>query len=110
MDAYNANPSSMKAMIESFAKQNYNNKLCILGDMLEMGDYANQEHAKIITICQKLNLDTILVGKEFSKLTDKAFNNLTDIKKFLQQNSIKEKTILLKGSRSIKLEELVAYL
>ena len=110
MDAYNANPSSMKAMIESFAKQNYNNKLCILGDMLEMGDYANKEHAKIIAICQKLNIDTIFVGNEFSKLTNKAFNNLIDIKKFLQQNSIKDKTILLKGSRSIKLEELVAYL
>ena len=110
MDAYNANPSSMKAMIHSFAKQNYTNKLCILGDMLEMGDFANKEHAKIIKLCQKLKLDAIFVGEEFSILTNKAFKNLTDLKQFIKQNSIKNKTILLKGSRGIKLEELVSYL
>ncbi len=110
MDAYNANPSSMKAMLHSFAKQNYTNKLCILGDMLEMGDFANNEHAKIIKICQKLKLDTIFVGEEFNKLTNKAFKNLTDLKQFIKQNSIRNKTILLKGSRGIKLEDLVKYL
>ena len=41
MDAYNANPSSMEAMLDSFAKQDYQNKLCILGDMLEMGDFSD---------------------------------------------------------------------
>ena len=110
LDAYNANPSSMTAMLNSFAKQNYEDKLCILGDMLEMGDSANQEHAKIIAICKKLKLDTLFVGEAFCKLTPNSFKRLTDLKSFIKQNPIKNKTILLKGSRKIKLEEIVSYL
>jgi UDP-N-acetylmuramoyl-tripeptide--D-alanyl-D-alanine ligase len=110
MDAYNANPSSMKAMLASFAKQDYKNKLCILGDMLEMGDFSNNEHAKIIKTCQKLKLDTLFVGEEFSKLSNKAFKHLIDLKKFITQHPIKNKTILLKGSRGIGLEGLVSSL
>jgi UDP-N-acetylmuramoyl-tripeptide--D-alanyl-D-alanine ligase len=110
MDAYNANPSSMEAMLNTFANQNYKNKLCILGDMLEMGNFSNQEHARIIRICQKLKLDTIFVGICFSKLNNNAFKKLTDLKKFITEKPIKNKTILLKGSRGIKLESLVSYL
>lgn len=110
MDAYNANPSSMKAMLDSFAKQDYKNKLCILGDMLEMGNFSNEEHAKIIKNCQKLDLDTLFVGEEFSKLNNKAFKSLTDLKKFIEEHPIKNKTILLKGSRGIGLEGLVSSL
>lgn len=110
MDAYNANPSSMEAMINSFANQNYTNKLCILGDMFEMGDFSNKEHRKIIETCQKLDLETIFVGEEFSKLNKQAFKKLADLKKFIHKNPIKNKTILLKGSRGIKLETLTSFL
>jgi len=110
MDAYNANPASMEAMINSFAHQNYTNKLCILGDMFEMGDFSNKEHRKIIETCQKLDLETIFVGEEFSKLNKQAFKKLADLKKFIHKNPIKNKTILLKGSRGIKLETLTSFL
>ena len=110
LDAYNANPSSMKAMLDSFAKQEYKNKLCILGDMLEIGDFSNEEHAKIIRTCQKLKLETLFVGEEFSKLSNKAFKDRNAFEIFLKSNPIKNKTILLKGSRGISLEKLTNYL
>ena len=110
MDAYNANPSSMKAMLESFAKQDYKNKLCILGDMLELGNYSNKEHNKIIELCKKLNLDSLFVGEEFSKSSKESFKNISDLKEFIKQHPINNKKILLKGSRGIRLEKLIEYL
>ncbi len=107
MDAYNANPSSMKAMISSFDKQNYKNKLCILGDMHEMGEFSNKEHSKVLEICQNLSLEFLLVGKEFKKLNSNAFDNTSDLKKFITEHPIENKTILLKGSRGIGLEKLI---
>jgi len=107
LDAYNANPSSMKAMLDSFAKQKHKNKLCILGDMLELGDYSKEEHADIIKKCEKLELECILVGDEFGKVSTENFKNTSDLKKFIKENPIEEKTILLKGSRGICLEDLV---
>ena len=110
MDAYNANPSSMKAMIESFANQDYKNKLCILGDMLELGSYSNKEHNKILELCKRLKLESLFVGKEFSKLSEESFKNISDLKEFIKQHPIKKKRILLKGSRGIGLEKLIEYL
>ena len=75
-----------------------------------MGGFSNNEHAKIIKTCQELKLDTLFVGKEFSKLSNKAFKNLIDLKSFIKQHPIKNKTILLKGSRGIGLEGLVSSL
>ena len=110
MDAYNANPSSMSAMIKSFAKNNYKSKLVILGDMLELGKYATSEHNIILKLCQKLKLDHILVGEEFRKINNKSYKNKNDLIKFLMKKPLYNKTILLKGSRSIGLEELVSSL
>ena len=107
MDAYNANPSSMKAMLDSFAKQNYNNKLCILGDMLELGNHSNKEHDKIIELCNKLELESIFVGKEFSRSINNSFKDTAELEKFIKHNPIRNKRILLKGSRGIGLEKLV---
>ena len=110
LDAYNANPSSMSAMLNSFSKQNYDNKLCILGDMLELGEYSNLEHKSIINLCEKLKLECIYVGEEFNKVRSNAFSSRVKLEEYLQQNSIKNKTILLKGSRWIGLEKLEKYL
>ena len=110
MDAYNANPSSMKAMLISFAKQNYKNKLCILGDMLELGEHSHKEHNEVLKLCKKLALESIFVGEEFSKSTNNAFKNISALKKIIKQSPIINKTILLKGSRGISLEKLVIYL
>lgn len=110
LDAYNANPSSMLAMLNSFSKQNYDNKLCILGDMLELGEYSKLEHKSIINLCEKLELECIYVGEEFNKVSSKAFSSRVKLEEYLQKNSIKNKNILLKGSRGIGLEKLEKYL
>jgi UDP-N-acetylmuramoyl-tripeptide--D-alanyl-D-alanine ligase len=110
LDAYNANPSSMKAMIISFSNQKYTNKLCILGDMLELGKYSIYEHTEILDLVKNLNLEAILIGKEFSRISNKSFKNRNEFESFLRSHPIKNKTILLKGSRAIKLEKLSKYL
>jgi len=111
LDAYNANPSSMKSMIESFAKMENKNKICVLGDMLELGSYAEIEHKKIIQLTKKLNLEIILVGEEFSKITtENTYKDIEELGLHLTKNHLKNKTILLKGSRRIRLEKLVEQL
>ena len=110
LDAYNANPSSMKAMIISFSNKKYKNKLCILGDMLELGNYSHEEHLNIIKIVNNLNLKVIFIGKEFSSVNSDAFENRVFFEDYLKNNPIKNHTILLKGSRSMSLEKLTKYL
>ena len=110
LDAYNANPSSMKAMILSFSKQDYTNKICILGDMLELGKYSKKEHQKITALCKTLNLNCYFIGEEFKGINNNAFKNRRDFEEKIQKKTIKGKTILLKGSRGIGLEKLVEYL
>ena len=107
LDAYNANPSSMSAMLHSFAKQHYDNKLCILGDMLEMGETSLKEHQEIIDLVNELKLESIFIGNEFSKLNKDAYKNIESFSQYLGKNLINNKTILLKGSRGIALEKLI---
>ena len=106
LDAYNANPSSMKAMLNSFANQQYKNKLCILGDMLELGGGANKEHLDIIKLTNELELDCLFVGEIFHSLTKNSFKNKPELVKYILENNIHKKIILLKGSRGIGLEQL----
>ena len=111
LDAYNANPSSMKAMINAFYKQNYTNKICILGDMLELGKYSNEKHIEIINLLRDYKLDYLLVGKIFYSIhKEKSFFSTEKLKKYLSQKRLQNKTILIKGSRGLKLESLVKHL
>ena len=110
LDAYNANPSSMKAMLNSFANQQYKNKLCILGDMLELGRESEKEHLDIIKLTNQLELDCIFVGEIFNSLTENGFKTRNELDKNIQENNIHKKTILLKGSRGIGLELLIEHL
>jgi len=110
LDAYNANPSSMKAMINSFANQEYKNKLFILGDMLELGGESNKEHLDVIKLTNELKLDCLFVGEIFNSLTKNSFKNKQELVKHIQENNIHKRIILLKGSRGIGLEKLIEYL
>ena len=74
--------------------------------MLELGKHTTGEHEAIVELAKKLNLETILIGKEFSKISNKAFKDRNEFEIFLKSNPLKDKTILLKGSRSISLEKL----
>jgi len=108
MDAYNANPTSMEAAIISFAHIKGDNKSAIIGDMLELGMEKEKEHIKIIELLKKNELqDVFLVGNIFSSVNNSTFKTFKDtisLKSFLDENPLRDKTILIKGSRGIKLE------
>jgi UDP-N-acetylmuramoyl-tripeptide--D-alanyl-D-alanine ligase len=100
----------MKAMLYSFSEQGYTNKVCVLGDMLELGRYSKKEHQEIISLCKDLNLSCYFIGEEFKKVTNEACKNRQDFEEKIQKETIRGKTVLLKGSRGIGLEKLVKYL
>jgi UDP-N-acetylmuramoyl-tripeptide--D-alanyl-D-alanine ligase len=112
IDAYNANPSSMKLAIENIAKMS-GQRFVILGDMKELGEYSAFEHQNICDQLNELGIDEgILIGEAFSKCstalhqvisTDKGIEELKNL-------ALKGKTILIKGSRSIALERTLPYL
>lgn len=113
MDAYNANPSSMKAAIENFAEMKGENKLLILGDMFEMGDVAEEEHRKILDQVRSKNLQAVFLGKEFGKLNNNNFQFFSDAKSaenYFRNLHPENQLILIKGSRGMKLETILDWL
>ncbi len=112
VDCYNANPSSMQSAIDSFKAISAKEKLMILGDMLELGDIKEQEHQVIIDITEQSGISTLFVGSIFRSQKPKAmsFETTNDLIKRIDLREISGKTILLKGSRGIKLEQLIALL
>ncbi|MDX8338484.1 UDP-N-acetylmuramoyl-tripeptide--D-alanyl-D-alanine ligase [Draconibacterium sp. IB214405] len=112
MDAYNANPTSMSASITSFLENLKGDKILILGDMLELGEYSEEEHAKIIELIPtELKSNTFLVGAEFSKANKdaaiKTFIPVDELCAYLKNSPIKNGNILIKGSRGIQLEKVL---
>ena len=110
LDAYNSNPSSVEAAIKNFSKREDEQKLVVLGDMLELGDESHSEHSKIIHLLEELHLDSILVGSQFGLVEQQSYIRFEDAKQtlsYLQENPIKGKTILIKGSRGIQLETIL---
>ncbi|TPN81399.1 UDP-N-acetylmuramoyl-tripeptide--D-alanyl-D-alanine ligase [Aquimarina algicola] len=112
LDAYNANPSSMEAAIKNFEQLNASHKIVFLGDMFELGEEASVEHQKIASLINNTNTDNIyLIGSNFYKTstTDiriKKFESYDDFKSQFYLNSEKS-TILIKGSRGMKLERIL---
>lgn len=107
LDAYNANPSSVKASIQSFKNMEGSNKVIILGDMLELGEDTEREHQNIVEELLSIELhQVLLVGKYFKECTHSfpTFIDTPALNNWLQRNPIQGATILLKGSRGIKLE------
>lgn len=110
VDAYNANPTSMTAAIRNFASLDMKNKVCILGDMGELGTDSLSEHTKIIELLKSLGLnDVYFVGKIFKQVSEgyKYFDNVDELKKHLAGNPLSNKTVLIKGSNSNKLYSLL---
>ena len=111
LDAYNANPSSMNKMINSFYKIKKENKICILGDMGELGKFSQNEHSDIVNLINSLNITTYYIGEEFCQATSiNSFENIEGFKDFLKTHNISNSTILIKGSRSQQLEKLAELL
>lgn len=114
LDAYNANPNSMIEALNNFELIESANKLAILGDMLELGQYSSQLHSEILEKAINQNFEIILVGEEFNniahKYSMKAYLSVDELLNWMKDLKIEGKTILLKGSRGIQLEKLVPYL
>ncbi len=116
LDAYNANPSSMKVAIENFVQLQNENKTIILGDMFELGKESLAEHKAIIAqIKPYKEVDCYFIGKDFYEnkiqtknfLFFKTFDLFSD---YLKENKLKNQTILIKGSRGMALEKILDFI
>ena len=105
VDAYNANPTSMQAAINAFKGDTY-----ILGAMRELGEYSHLEHQNIVNMLAERKAETVfLVGEEYLQTTSPypVFKNVELLHEYLAANPLKGKNILLKGSRSTRMENLL---
>lgn len=112
LDAYNANPTSMQHALESFAKSSDKQKIVILGDMFELGEDAEKEHQFIASLCEQFHFNQIvLVGREFckTKTSDAVlkFQTTAETQNWFIQQNFSDTVILLKGSRSMKMENII---
>ncbi|MCB0497822.1 MAG: UDP-N-acetylmuramoyl-tripeptide--D-alanyl-D-alanine ligase [Cyclobacteriaceae bacterium] len=116
LDAYNANPGSMKASVENFAGMKADSKTVILGDMLELGTSSKEEHAAIGQLVYEKGFNAaFFCGKEMRSAAKKCigcmyFEKKEDLANYLQANPINNSTVLIKASRGIGLETLVEFL
>ena len=105
VDAYNANPTSMQAAINAFKGDTY-----ILGAMRELGEYSHLEHQNIVNMLAERKAENVfLVGEEYMRTTSPypVFENVEQLHKYLETNPLRDKNILLKGSRSTQMEKLL---
>jgi UDP-N-acetylmuramoyl-tripeptide--D-alanyl-D-alanine ligase len=116
LDAYNANPSSMKAAIENFNRLEMKNKVIVLGDMFELGTESEAEHkalGKLLPDCSFNKI--ILCGKNMKHAADQLpnveyFETKPELINYLQNNRIENSSLFIKGSRGMGLETLLEYL
>ena len=113
LDAYNANPSSMEKAIKSFSNLK-GEKIIILGDMYEIGKESSIEHKKIIKLCEEIpNCKCIFIGEHFyifssTEKGSKFFKKKSDF--YNSDLKVDENKILIKGSRGMKMEEILNYI
>lgn len=110
LDAYNANPGSMKAAIENFAKMKGDKKILLLGSMMELGSESEKEHRAIISLIDENNwFAVVLVGENFREIKNKYinFDNSLEAGNWLKNQNIENAQILIKGSRSMQMEKVL---
>jgi UDP-N-acetylmuramoyl-tripeptide--D-alanyl-D-alanine ligase len=114
-DSYNSNPTSMHSALNSFFTIKADSKIVILGDMLELGDKSEEEHLKVLKVFQSNRAEKVfLVGPVFRKISTesgfKTFSNVDELIEYLKKEPLKGNTILIKGSRGIRLEKVYDFL
>ncbi|GAB2835545.1 UDP-N-acetylmuramoyl-tripeptide--D-alanyl-D-alanine ligase [Ferruginibacter profundus] len=110
LDAYNANPTSMKAAIENFAKMEGNEKVLLLGGMMELGSESLAEHQSIINVIDNYKWKAVvLVGGDYHKLKHSYtnFENSLQAKEWFNQQHFNHTQFLIKGSRSMQMEKVI---
>ena len=112
VDAYNANPTSMKAAIDNFRLMEVSPKMAILGKMGELGDVSQEEHQKVVNMLADAGFDEVwLVGEEYkncqlSIVNCQLFNDVEEVKAAIAEKQPQHRYILIKGSNSVKLFQL----
>jgi UDP-N-acetylmuramoyl-tripeptide--D-alanyl-D-alanine ligase len=112
LDAYNANPSSVEMALKTF-KEIQGNKIVLLGDMFELGEHEAEEHQAIANLCAELNFNTVvLIGEAFYNTESKSnnthmFQNKLEARQFIADLLNENLSVLIKGSRGMKMEELI---
>jgi len=111
LDAYNANPTSMRAAIENFATLSAQQKVLMLGGMMELGEESKNEHQQMVDLINQYSwYKVVLVGGDFSTAnhTYIYFQNSTEAAHWYQQQKFSDTHILIKGSRSTQMEKIIA--
>ena len=112
VDAYNANPTSMKAAIDNFRLMEVSPKMAILGKMGELGDVSQEEHQKVVNMLADAGFDEVwLVGEEYNNcqlsiVNCQLFNDVEEVKAAIAEKQPQHRYILIKGSNSVKLFQL----
>lgn len=110
LDAYNANPSSMKAAIENFANMPGNKKVLMLGGMMELGDESMTEHENLVKLINQNQWHkVVLVGKDYKDLPVSFihFYDVSDARNWFREQHFMDALILVKGSRSMQMEKVL---
>ena len=110
LDAYNANPGSMKAAIENLANITGTKKILLLGSMMELGKESDNEHAELISLINAYKWEAVvLVGKNFNELQHKyiKYDTALQVREWLRQQHFENAQILIKGSRSMQMEKVL---
>ncbi|TCJ13302.1 UDP-N-acetylmuramoyl-tripeptide--D-alanyl-D-alanine ligase [Flaviaesturariibacter flavus] len=113
LDAYNANPSSMKLAVENFARTAGDDKVLVLGAMAELGTESQKEHAALAGLIGNYSWkEVLLVGGDFQKIDHpyRRFNSATEAGEWLRAQSLQGTSLLVKGSRSTGMEKVLDYL
>ncbi len=110
LDAYNANPGSMKAAIENFANMKGDKKVLLLGSMMELGNDSQKEHAAIVSLIEKYTWHSVvLVGNNFKVIKQNYINLDTSLqaRDWFKNAHLSKAHILIKGSRSMQMEKVL---
>ena len=112
VDAYNANPTSMRAALENFRAMHVENKFVILGAMRELGEVSDEEHQKCVDFIVESGFSKVwLVGEEFASTrrpdSFRLFNHVDEVRQCIAEEHPQGYTILIKGSNSTRLYSLV---
>jgi len=116
LDAYNANPESMKVAIENLSQISAENKVAILGDMYEVGKSSQEEHQKIVEMLRSSDIQTTyLIGDQFSEIlvNDEniiQYKNIKDFRVNMERSKLRKAMILIKASRGMALERVLEFI